>query len=203
MNRLIRAGAAGIALGFTLFFAVFPVDALADANEDLHAAHAKMLGSRFVNETVSTDAKGNKTLSRAEFDTSARIRLITDTGGFIIVPEGTWMRTSADGEWTRPPFDLGGMLKTMLPQTIEEVRSGTKNIRDEGTRTIDGQALRVISYDVDSKVMGISVSSSNRVFLDAQGRIVRTETDGVAMGKKTTSVQTTRYDDSIRVSAPD
>ena len=67
---------------------------------------------------------------------------------------------------------------------------------------MDGANLRAISYDLDTKVMGISVSAHTVVFLDAEGRVVRAESDGVAMGKKTRSVQTTRYDDSIRITAP-
>ena len=203
MNRLLRHAAVCIAALMSVLFAAYPPDARADARDDLHAAYAKMLGSRFVSDTVATDHKGKQTRSRAEFDTRERIRLSTDSGGFIIVPEGTWMRSGPDGEWSKPPFDLGGMLKNLLPQSLDEMRTGTRNIRDEGTRSVDGQSLRAISYDIDTSIMGIKVSSHSVVFLDAEGRIVRTESDGEAMGKKTRSVQTTRYDDSIRVTAPD
>ncbi|MCB1570663.1 MAG: hypothetical protein KDI72_06415, partial [Xanthomonadales bacterium] len=65
------------------------------------------------------------------------------------------------------------------------------------------QNLRAVSYDVNTQVMGIDVSSHNTVFIDASGRIVRSVSDGEAMGHKTHSVQTIRYDDSIRISAPD
>jgi len=202
MKQLLRDAAAGAALS-CLLLAGFPTDARADVRDDLHAAYAKMLGSRFVTETVATDQKGRQTRSRAEFDTIQRIRVSTDSGGFVILPEGTWMRSGTDGAWSKPPFDLGGMLGNLLPQSLDEMRAGTKNIRDEGMRSVDGVSLRAISYDVDTRIMGISVSSQTVAFIDSDGRIVRSESDGVAMGRKTRSVQTTRYDDSIRVSAPD
>ncbi len=203
MNRSLHVVAARIAVAMALLLTAFPPDARADARDDLHAAYAKMLASRFVSETVATDGKGKQTRSRAEFDSSERIRLSTDSGGFIIVPEGTWMRSGPEGAWSKPPFDVGGMLKNLLPQSLDDLRAGTRNIRDEGTRSVDGQSLRAISYDTETSIMGIKVSSHTVAFLDADGRIVRTESDGEAMGRKTRSVQTTRYDDSIRVTAPD
>jgi hypothetical protein len=51
--------------------------------------------------------------------------------------------------------------------------------------------------------MGIEVKSRNIAFIDGAGRIVRTRSDGETMGRKTHSEQTIRYDDSIRVTAPD
>jgi hypothetical protein len=50
--------------------------------------------------------------------------------------------------------------------------------------------------------MGIHVTSSNRIFLDAAGRIVHAESDGQAMGKKSHTTQDIRYDDKIRVNPP-
>jgi hypothetical protein len=51
-------------------------------------------------------------------------------------------------------------------------------------------------------VMGIDVTSHNKAFLDSSGRIVRAESTGEAMGRKSSTVQTIRYDDSIRVEKP-
>ncbi|MFZ1795338.1 MAG: hypothetical protein WAU14_01160, partial [Dokdonella sp.] len=107
-----------------------------------------------------------------------------------------------NGEWMQPPIDMSAMFKGMLPMAMDEVRSGTTNVKDEGMRTINGQDLRAISYDVDSKVMGISVSSHNTVFLDDSGKIVRSESDSTVMKQTSHTVQTLRYDDSIRVTAP-
>jgi NADH dehydrogenase FAD-containing subunit len=94
------------------------------------------------------------------------------------------------------------MLKQFLPRTIEDVRASTTNIVDEGQKTIDGRSLRAISFDTLVKVMGISSSSHTTVYIDADGRIVRSEADAVAMRQKTRAVQEIRYDDSIRVTAP-
>lgn len=179
-----------------------PVHAADDASSALFDAYAKMINSRCVAETVSTDAKGRENRSRVEFDTINRIRVNTDQASFIVLPEGTWMRTGG-GEWMKPPIDMSAMFKRLVPSTLEEIRAGTRNIRDEGMQTVDGESLRAVSYDVDTQVMGISVSSHNTVFIDTSGRIVRSVSDGEAMGHKTHSVQKIRYDDSIRITAPD
>ncbi|SFN46399.1 hypothetical protein [Dokdonella immobilis] len=179
-----------------------PALAAGDASSALFDAYAKMIDSRCVAETVSSDAKGRENRSKVEFDTINRIRVTTDQASFIVLPEGTWMRTGG-GEWMKPPIDMSAMFKRLVPSTLEEIRAGTRNIRDEGMQTVEGQNLRAVSYDVDTQVMGISVSSHNTVFIDASGRIVRSVSDGEAMGQKTHSVQKIRYDDSISISAPD
>ncbi len=182
---------------------LLPVLAWADAAGDLHAAYAKAMNARYATETVSTDESGKQTRSSAKYDTSERIHITTETGGFIVLPEGTWMQAGAGGPWQKPPFDLGGMIRELLPKTLDDMRANARNIRDEGTKTIDGASLRAISYDYDGKIMGIAVATHTIAYLDGSGRLVRSESDGVAMGRKTRSVQTLRYDDGIRVSAPE
>ena len=201
MPRLARLFATALVLA-ALCSGAGPVLAAGDASSALFDAYAKMINSRCVAETVATDAKGRESRSQVEFDTINRIRVSTDQASFIVLPEGTWMRTGG-GEWTKPPIDMSAMFKRLVPSTLEEIRAGTRNIRDEGMQTVDGQNLRAVSYDVNTQVMGINVSSHNTVFIDASGRIVRSVSDGEAMGHKTHSVQTIRYDDSIRISAPD
>ena len=201
MPRLARLFATALVLA-ALCSGAGPVLAAGDASSALFDAYAKMINSRCVAETVATDAKGRESRSQVEFDTINRIRVSTDQASFIVLPEGTWMRTGG-GEWTKPPIDMSAMFKRLVPSTLEEIRAGTRNIRDEGMQAVDGQNLRAVSYDVNTQVMGINVSSHNTVFIDASGRIVRSVSDGEAMGHKTHSVQTIRYDDSIRISAPD
>ncbi|MGB0134477.1 hypothetical protein, partial [Dokdonella sp.] len=139
--------------------------------------------------------------SKVEFDTSQRMSVTTDAISLIILPEGTWMR-SGGGDWSKPPIDMSAMVKRLVPSTIEEVRAGTSNVKDLGMQSVDGQELRAISYDVNTKIMGIAVSSQNVAYLDASGHIVRSVSDGEAMGRKSHTVQTIRYDDSIRITAP-
>ena len=201
MPRLARLFATALVLA-ALCSSAGPVLAAGDASSALFDAYAKMINSRCVAETVATDAKGRESRSQVEFDTINRIRVSTDQASFIVLPEGTWMRTGG-GEWTKPPIDMSAMFKRLVPSTLEEIRAGTRNIRDEGMQTVDGQNLRAVSYDVNTQVMGIDVSSHNTVFIDASGRIVRSVSDGEAMGHKTHSVQKIRYDDAIRISAPD
>lgn len=188
---------------FAVFFVSVPGLAAADdgARDVLFAAYQKMVDSRFVSESVSTDAKGRKTNSKVEFDSMKRFRATTDDTAIVVLPEGIWMRSGKD-DWIQPPIDMSAMVKRMLPMAMDEVRSGTSNVKDEGMRNIDGQDLRAISYDTNTKIMGFSVSSHNTVFIDGSGKIVRSESDSTAMKQKSHVVQTIRYDDSIRISAP-
>ena len=202
MNRLRDRLGMCAALAISILVGGAPAIARAEASDVLFSAYAKMLGSRFATVTVTTDDKGRQTRSSAEFETIERIRITTETGGFVILPGATWMRTGSDGEWSKPPFNLGGMLKQLLPQSLDEMRAQARNIRDEGEKSVGGASLHAISYDVDMKVMTIAVSAHTTVYIDKEGRIVRSESDGVAMGKKSHTVQETRYDPSITVTAP-
>jgi hypothetical protein len=175
--------------------------ALGTPAEALNQAFELLLESRGVIETVARDGSGEPTRSRLEFDTLQRMRMTSDQTSMIVIPEGTWMRSGND-DWMQPPFDMSGMIQRLLPVSREALRSGTSNIRDEGVQSVDGVELRVISYDMATKVMGIAVKSHNTTYIDGSGRIVRTVSDGEAMGRKTHSEQTIRYDDSIRVIAP-
>jgi hypothetical protein len=175
--------------------------ALGTPAEALNQAFELMLESRGVIETVARDGSGEPTRSRLEFDTLQRMRMTSDQTSMIVIPEGTWMRSGND-DWMQPPFDMSGMIQRLLPVSREALRSGTSNFRDEGVQSVDGVELRVISYDMATKVMGIAVKSHNTTYIDGSGRIVRTVSDGEAMGRKTHSEQTIRYDDSIRVIAP-
>ena len=200
MIRSTLAACAGLVLAFAVLF--MPTAARADARADLHAAYAKMVASRFATKTVATDQDGKQTHSNAEFETSERIRVTTDAGGFVILPEGTWVRSGPDGAWSKPPVNLGGMIKQLLPQSLDDIRDRARNVRDDGVRQVEGAPLRAIRYDLETQVMGIAVSAQTVAYIDAQGRLVRSESDGEAMGRKTRSVQIIRYDDSIRVTPP-
>ncbi|MEP6882583.1 MAG: hypothetical protein ABI866_11355 [Dokdonella sp.] len=191
-----------VAVAFALG-CILPATAFADdtARDSLFNAYQKMLNARYVADTVSTDAKGRETTSKVEFDTINRFRATTPATSFVVLPEGTWMR-SGKGEWTQPPIDMSAMIKHLVPAALEDVRAGTSNIKDEGTKSINGQEARVISYDVNTKIMNFNVSSHNTVFIDASGHIVRSESDSTAMGHTSHSVQTIRYDDSVRITAP-
>lgn len=191
----------GVALALLACLFTLPALADGDARDALFNAYQKMVSAHYVADTVTIDGKGQKSNSTLEFETMNRFRATTGDTAMVILPEGVWMR-SGNGEWMQPPIDMSAMFKGMLPMAMDEVRSGTTNVKDEGMRTIDGQQLRAISYDVNNKVMGISVSSHNTVFLDGSGKIVRSESDSTVMKQTSHTVQTIRYDDSIRVTAP-
>ena len=179
-----------------------PASALESPGDALTRAYDVMLNSRGVIDSVATDADGKPSRSRIEFDTLKRMRMTSDETSMIMTPEGTWMR-SGKSDWIQPPIDMSAMFDRLLPASREALRTGTTNLRDEGMQSVEGVDLRAISYDMSTKVMGITITSHNTTYLDSAGRVVRTVSDGEAMGNKTHSVQTIRYDDSIRVTAPD
>ena len=178
-----------------------PAAADGSARDMLFAAYQKMINSSYSADSVSTDAKGRETRSKIEFETLSRFRATTADTSFIVLPEATWMRTG-NGEWMKPPVDMSGMFKRMIPSTLDDIRAGTSNIEDLGMQSIDGKSLHGISYDVNTKIMGFTVSSHNTVYIDDSGHVVRSESDSTAMGHKSHTVQTIHYDDSIRISAP-
>jgi len=99
-------------------------------------------------------------------------------------------------------MDMSGMVKQFVPKSIDDLRAMTKNAADQGATTWNGQSVHAYSYDVDTTVMGIHVTSTNKIFLNESGQIVHAESDGQAMGKKSHTTQDIRYDDSIRVNPP-
>ncbi len=200
---MIRISRHFAAIALALTCCVISTSACADGSvrDTLFNAHQKMLSARYVADTVSTDAKGNETTSKVEFDTINRFRATTPQTSFVVLPEGTWMR-SGKGEWMQPPIDMSAMIKRLVPAALDDVRAGTSNIKDEGSQSIGGQETRAISYDVNTRIMNFSVSSHNTVYIDASGHIVRSESDSTAMGRTSHSVQTIRYDDSVRITAP-
>jgi hypothetical protein len=97
---------------------------------------------------------------------------------------------------------MSAMVNRLMPQTIAEMRDGISNVKDEGATTWQGQPARIVSFDQKTKIMMFTVESSNRVWIDAQGRIIHSEAESTTMGKKSKTEQDIRYDDSIRVTAP-
>lgn len=174
--------------------------ARADARADILDAFQKMMDSRFAIDARST-TDGETTTSHAEYDTIKRFHMKSSEMEIVVLPEGTWMR-SGGGDWMKPPFDVGAMASKLVPQTIEEMQKDIANVKDEGATTWQGKPARIVSYDMDTKIMMFTVESHNRVWIDAQGRIIHSEADSTAMGKKSHTVQDIRYDDTIRISAP-
>jgi len=189
---LVALVLAGLVLGAPTF-------AHADAKADLVAAQQKMLDSRYVAEIVSTSG-GEETRVEGRFDTIKRIHMITPQAEVIVVPEGTWLK--AGGSWMKSPMDMSATMKRFMPD-MSGIEDTISNINDEGMQKVGDLSLRAISYDQEVTVMGQTVKSHSRVFLDGTGRVVRSESTGSAMGQSTSSVQTIRYDDSLRVNPPD
>jgi hypothetical protein len=171
----------------------------ADAREDVFAAYQKMMTARFAVDITTTS--GSDTMkSHGDYDTVERIHFKNDRMEMIVLPEGTWMRTGK--EWTQPSVDMSGMVKQFIPKSIDDIRAATKSATDRGMTTWSGHPAHALTYDVDTTMMGIHVTSTNTIYLNAAGQIVHAESDGEAMGQKSHTTQDIRYDDSVRVTAP-
>jgi hypothetical protein len=189
------------ALVLSLFGLVFATAATSatDAREDVFKAYQKMMGARF--SVDITTVSGNDTMkSHGDYDTVDRIHFKNDKMEMIVLPEGTWMRTGKD--WSKPPVDMGGMVKQFIPKSIEDMRAATKSATDDGMSSWNGQPVHIYSYAVDTTMMGIHVTSTNKIYVNAAGQIVHAESDGEAMGRKSHTTQDIHYDDSIKVVAP-
>ena len=198
MRTSIRRWAAAVLCG-SVGFSSIAAAADTDAREQVFAAYQKMMQSRFAVDIASVSG-GDTIKSHGDYDTVERIHFKNDKMEMIVLPEGTWMKTGSD--WMKPPMDMSGMVKQFIPKSIEDLRGMTKNAADQGATTWNGQSVHAYSYDVDTTVMGIHVTSTNKIFLNSDGQIVHAESDGQAMGKKSHTTQDIRYDDSIRVNPP-
>ena len=193
VNRLPLAAAL---LGFAL---TSSVALAADARDDVLKAYQKLMVAKFTVDI--TTVSGSDTMkSHGEYDTVDRIHFKNDKVEMIVLPEGTWMRTGKD--WTQPPVDVGGMVKQFIPRSIEEMRAATRSATDDGMTTWNGQSLHAYSYVIDTTMMGIHVTSTNKIFINASGQIVHVESNGEAVGRKSHTLQDVHYDDSIKVVAP-
>jgi hypothetical protein len=195
-NGLTRLPLAASLLG--LLFASTAASA-ADARDEVFKAYQKMMGSKFTIDITTTT--GSDTLkSHGDYDTVDRIHFKSDKMEMIVLPEGTWMRTGKD--WTKPPIDMSGMVKQFVPKSVDDMKAVTKTAADDGMTTWNGAPVHAYTYSVDTTMMGIHVTSTNKIFVDASGRIVHVESDGEAMGRKSHTMQDVKYDDSIKVNAP-
>ena len=197
MRRVLRRLALSVSLcGFAL--TSMPTSA-ADVRDDVFKAYQKLMASRFAVDI--TTVSGSDTLrSHGEYDTVERIHFKNDTMEMIVLPEGTWVRTGKD--WTQPPVDMSGMVKQFIPKSIDDMRASIRSATDEGMSTWNGSPVHTYSYDVDTTMMGIHVTSTNKIFVNASGQIVHAESEGEAMGRTSRTSQDIRYDDSIKVTAP-
>ena len=179
--------------------AALPALAGATSLEPVLQAFHKLGQSRVHSETTITDDKGKVIQTSADFDTLDRIHTKTDHGEFIILPEGSWMKMG--GNWNQPPIDLRAMVKAFMPLGEDVIRTA-KNVSDDGATTFNGQPAHAYSYDTDTTIMGMHITGHSKVYLSAAGLVIGSETDSVARGNKSHSVQNIRYDDTIRVKPP-
>lgn len=171
----------------------------ADARDDVFKAYQKMMGSKFTIDITTTT--GSETLkSHGDYDTVDRIHFTNDKMEMIVLPEGTWMRMGSD--WMKPPVDMGGMVRQFVPRSVEDMKAITKSASDGGMTTWNGTPVHAYTYAVDTTMMGIHVTSTNRIFVNAAGQIVHVESDGEAMGRKSHTTQDVKYDESVKVNAP-
>jgi len=197
MRKFLRRLPLAVALAG--FVCVSIAASAADARDDVFKAYQKLMGARFAVD-IDTVSDNGPIKSHGEYDTVDRIHFRNDKVEMIVIPEGTWMKTGKG--WTQSPVDMSGMVKQFIPKSIDDLRAGTKNAADRGATTWNGQSVHAYTYDVDTTMMGIHVTSTNKIYVNGAGQIVYAESDGQAMGHQSHTTQTIRYDDSIRVNAP-
>jgi hypothetical protein len=196
LNGFMRLPLAASLLGLLL---AATTASAADARDEVFKAYQKMMGSKFTIDITTTT--GSDTMkSHGDYDTVERIHFKSDKMEMIVLPEGTWMRTGDD--WMKPPVDMSGMIKQFVPRSIEDMKAVTKNVTDGGMTMWNGTPVHAYAYSVDTTMMGIHVTSTNKIFVNASGQIVHVESDGEAMGRKSHTMQDVKYDDSIKVNAP-
>jgi hypothetical protein len=198
-ENAMRPLIACVALAAMLITLAVPGLAHADARADLLAAQQKMMDSRFAVDMTST-SDGETTKMHGEYDTIKRIHMKTPDMEIVMLPEGTWMR-SGDDAWRQQPM-MAMMAKRFMPTSIEDLRDGMTDVKDEGSSDWHGKPARVISWNMQTRVLLFRVNSHNRAWIDGDGRIVHTEAESTLRGKTSRVEQDYRYDDSIRVKAP-
>jgi len=171
----------------------------ADTLGTISAAHQKMALAHARMQTTITAEDGKVMHHSMEMDTIERLHITTDNVEFIALPEGTWIKRG--GQWSKPPVDMSGMVKRFMPMAEETLHSA-KNVSDDGTTTWNGQPVHAYSMDTDTTVMGMHATAHTKFYLNTAGLIVGSESDGVAMGHKSHTVQNISYDDAVRVHAP-
>lgn len=196
MTLLVRC-AAPLLLLLTLASAT---PARADARDAVLAAHRASMDAR-VRVEMTSSTGGRQARTTVLYDTSQRVHMKSEQMEIILLPEGAWMR-NGNGGWMKPPFDVGGIVRQLVPETVEQMQKGISNVVDEGRTTFEGTPVHAYRFDVAMTVMGIAVSSHSRILVAADGRIAQSVSDGEALGKKTHSEQIYHYDDAIRVVAP-
>lgn len=190
--KMVLAGAAALLVGLA-------GDVRANAADDLFAAWSKMLDSRFSIAATNT-SDGDVSQMEARYDTFRRIHMKAEGMEFVTVPEGTWINMG--GKWMKPPFNAGAMVEKAVLQSVDDMRDNVTNIVDQGMVDVGGRSLRAISFTQEATFMRMKSTADTKVFLDASGRIVRTESDSRMRRSSTQSVQDITYDDSIRVNPP-
>ncbi len=177
---------------------------LADAKADLMSSHTAMLkGIPFRAEMSTTDKKNRTTKSTVEAQWPNKFHMMMPEQKMevIILPGTTYMKN--DGQWTKLPISMDAMTKAWSPDLMKQQYAATTNVKFEGLQDLNGKKVKVYSYDVSGKIMGIKTESHSTTYLDVLTNLpVRVVTDGTAMKQSSHTVIDYTFDPSIRIVAP-
>jgi hypothetical protein len=119
----------------------------------------------------------------------------------IVIPGETWMKQG--DSWMKLPMDMGAMIKSLTPEAMRKAFDGMSNIRELGSESIDGRDAVGYAYDSKVEMMGITSTSSVRLWIDEDtGLPIRQEIDGEAMGTRSKTVHDYVFDPAVEVRAP-
>jgi outer membrane lipoprotein-sorting protein len=179
--------------------------ALADPKADIMAAHAKMLEKGKFRMTGTSVAGDQTTRMDSVVVWPDRYHMKMDGAGgpteIIVIPGETWMNQG--GSWMKLPMDMSAMIQSMTPEAMRKSFEGMTNVRELGSESIDGRDAVGYAYDSKVEMMGITSTSSVRLWVDEDtGLPLRQEVDGEAMGVKSRTVQDYVFDPAVEVRAP-
>lgn len=192
-----------------LLFALFAPQAVraddVSARAELVALWQKMFDARdlaFSADIRSTDKKGRVSRSEMRVNWPNRFHMRSAESEFIIIGDSTWMKAEGQG-WMKFPMSMKKIIDQYTPEVMKASMAGMTNVRHLRDETLNGKDCKVYAYDFDVKVMGFRSKGSSTLWLDqTTGYPVRAESEGEAMGQRSTTVVDYTYDPNIRVAAP-
>ncbi|HET7844823.1 MAG TPA: hypothetical protein VFL14_11775 [Xanthomonadales bacterium] len=173
----------------------------AGPKEEILATHEAMVKfGRFHSEGTVTTKDGTMP-SWSNVVWPDRFHVRNGAQEFVIIPGKTWMKQG--GQWMPFPMDMSAMAKSLSPDALRQGYENMTNVKDLGESELGGKTVHGYEYDTQATVMGISAKSHVKLFVDPDTKLpVHQDTDGEAMGQKSSTSLDYTFSDDIDVKAP-
>lgn len=175
-----------------------------DAKEALLAGMRKQLtsGPYRVNTTITSEKGASEMDGEVVPPDQMHIRMMIGGGAteMILIGEKGWMKM--EGKWQPSPMVTGKMMSQVL-QNVDEFAPGISNVQYVGEESADGKPAKVYTFHMELGEDKGGLKSDAKVWIDSgSGAPVKSEFNGEAMGIKSKTVQTIKYDSTIKIEAP-